>query len=101
MRPFQAGSPDSAPGSCAQFTVRKTTGAAAASAAVPALLFGPSSATSGLSESGPRLLLTMTSCPDLVRCLASARPIFPAPMIPTVMAQPFWDGDDDDRSRIR
>src|ERR1700682_1456033 len=82
MRPFQAGSFESAAGSCAHVTVRKTTGAAAASATVPALAVCPSSATNELSDSGPRLLLTMTFGPERARCLAIARPILPAPMIP-------------------
>src|SRR2546425_7107651 len=82
MRPSQGGSCESAAGSCAHVPVRKTTGEAAASATVPAVAFCPSSATNDLSDSGPRLLLTITSCPEQVRCLAIARPIFPAPMIP-------------------
>ena len=59
--------------------------ASAACSAVPAVASGPSSATSSVSVSGPRELLTTTWCPAATLSLATVPPIIPLPMIPMVV----------------
>src|SRR4051794_13167520 len=64
----------------------------AASAAVPACAFGPSSSTRPDSVSGPRELLTITSCPAAESSCARVPPIFPLPMKPMRIAIPDVPG---------
>ena len=85
MRPAQSGRPASAAGSFVQLTAMKTMSARAASSRVPALIDGPSSRTSSLSESGPRLLEMVASMPARASVRAKAVPMAPDPMMPMVM----------------
>src|SRR3954468_761553 len=59
--------------------------AAAASAAVAARARGPSSLTRSVRVSGPRLLLSTTSCPASTASRATVLPMFPLPMNPMVV----------------
>src|SRR3954447_2875831 len=59
--------------------------AAAASSAVAARACGPSSPTSSVSVSGPRLLLSTTSWPAATARPARGPPMFPLPMSPIVV----------------
>ena len=58
--------------------------ARAASSGVAAQAFSPSSFTSPASVSGPRELLSTTSCPVFTASRASWLPMCPAPMKPMV-----------------
>jgi hypothetical protein len=58
----------------------------AASGTVPARTPPPSETTTPASVSGPRELLSMTSWPAAPNRTASARPMWPAPTIPILIA---------------
>jgi hypothetical protein len=57
----------------------------AASATVMARARGPNSAISPESVSGPRELLSATSCPAFTNNRAAVAPIMPAPTMPILM----------------
>src|SRR4051812_36369536 len=61
----------------------------AASSGVAARARGPSSATRSFSVSGPRELLTTTSCPCVTASRASWLPMWPAPISPIVLMGPL------------
>ena len=72
-----------------------TSAACAASAGVAARARGPSSATRSAKVSGPRLLLSTTSCPAPTTSRARVLPMFPLPMRPHVVMAGDADGAPD------